>query len=96
MSPQVVNDISLSTILITVAIAVGGWLLRETGKAIVKVITKLIETLLQTMADVKTLDSKLKDLINAVGDVQKIRNDLNQYYKRLKTLEDEFENQKQL
>ena len=82
------TDISLNTLIISLVVALVGWALKGALWATGEACKKLIETLLTTMAKVEVLDAKLLDLIKTVGDVQKIRTDLNSFYTRLKELED--------
>ncbi len=85
---SVVNDLSLNTLIISGVVAVVGYLLKGVLWALGEVCKTLIETLLKTMAKVEVLDTQLSKVIEAVGDVQKIRTDLNGFYARLKVLED--------
>lgn len=75
--------IMVATFVVSTVIAAVGWGLKE-------VATNLITTLVKTIGRVEILDSKLEKLIETVGDVQKIRTDLNGFYARLKELESSF------
>jgi phosphopentomutase len=81
------NDLSLSTILISSvsvgAIGLVGWALKETAKT-------LISTLIKTMARVEMLDGKIADILKQTGAFPKMQQDLNEYYKRLKEIEDKL------
>ena len=86
------GDISLSTIFISGTIAVVGWLVKAGLNAgmnlLIEYIKKLLLQLDKTSSDVAVLTTKHNELVQAIGDVQKIRYDLNGFYARLKALEE--------
>ncbi len=81
------NDLSLSTLIISTVVALVGWGLKGVGALLMDAIKNLITKLIETIAKVELLDAKLSDVIKTVGDVEKMRDDINAYYKRLKELE---------
>lgn len=93
--PEVTNDVSINSILITGAIAVAGYLLRGGAKLLVLAIETLVKKLVETIAKVETLDANIKHIFEVLATVEKNKNDLNEYFKRLKNLEDEFQKLKQ-
>jgi len=85
-------DISLSTLVLSAVVCLVGWGLKAVAWAIIESIKTLVTTLVSTIAKVEILDSKMSELTHAVGDIQKMRTDVNEYYKRLKILEAYFKN----
>lgn len=81
-------DLSLNTLIISGVVILVGWGLKGAMWALGEACKNLVTTLISTMAKVELLDSKVTELINAVGDVHKIRHDLNGFYSRLKELEE--------
>lgn len=86
-----VNDISLSTLFLSGVVALCALGLRGAIWGLAEVCKALIVKLIETMSRVDLLDQKFKDLLEVIGDVQKIRYDLNGFYSRLKKLEDKFD-----
>lgn len=80
--------ISLNAVVISCAVALVGWALKGAMWALGEACKNLITTLITTMAKVELLDAKVGQIIEAIGDVHKIRSDLNGFYTRLKKLED--------
>lgn len=87
---SIASDVSINTLIISGVVALVGYALKGALWATGAACKKLTETLISTIADVKVLDAKLADLIQTVGDVQKIKTDLNMLYGRLKDLEDKY------
>lgn len=85
------NDISLNTLFISGVVAITGLALRGAVWGLAEICKTLIVKLIETMSRVDLLDQKFKDLLEVIGDVQKIRYDLNGFYSRLKKLEDKFD-----
>lgn len=81
-------DLSLNTLIISIVVGIAGFALKGALWAVGEICKRLIEKLIETISRVEVLDTKMTDLITAVGDVQKIRTDLNGFYARLKELED--------
>lgn len=81
------HDVSINTFIISVVVALVGYGLKAALWALGEVGKNLISTLITTMGKVEALEADLTKLIAAVGDVQKIRSDLNEFYSRLKKLE---------
>lgn len=77
------NDLSLSTLVISGVVALCAWGLKETGRT-------LITTLIKTIAKVEMLDAKLVDVLKLTGHFPKMQSDLNEYYSRLKKLEEKL------
>lgn len=86
------NDLSLNTIIISGVVALVGYGLKSVGKALIDAIIDLVKHLVSTTAKVQMLEAKLSELIRAVGDVEKIRTDLNRAFSRIKELDDKFKN----
>ncbi len=86
---SLVADVSVNTLIISGVVGLCTFLMKGTGHALVTLGKELVMTLTRTIVKVETLDKELTKLIAAVGDVQKIRSDLNEFYARLKKLEDE-------
>ena len=89
------QDVSISTFLISGVIAIVGWALRGGIKLLIAAIQLLVKKMVETISKVDLLDAKIADILKTMGDVEKTKRDLNEYYKRLKTLEDDFQNLKQ-
>lgn len=83
-------DLSLNTLIISGVVALVGWGLKGVAWALIEAIKQLVSTLVTTIAKVEILDAKMGELTHAVGDIQKMRTDINEYYKRLRALEREF------
>lgn len=83
-------DISLNTIFLSAVVVFVGWSLKAVAWALIESIKALITKLVETIARVEVLDEKMTQLTQAVGDVQKIRTDLNGLYSRLKKVEEKF------
>lgn len=88
-------DISISTVIVSVVVGVVGWSLKAVAHAAIEtfkeIAKKLLEKMVETIARVEVLDAKLDRLVDAVGDHEKLRSDINQYYRQLKDLRTEFE-----
>lgn len=69
-------------------VALVGYGLKAVAWALIEAMQALVKKLVETISRVEILDSKMDVLTQAVGDVQKIRTDLNSFYARLKKLED--------
>ncbi len=85
------TDLSLNTLVISAVIALVGWGLKGVMVFLGETCKKLIEALWKTMAKVEVLDSKITDLIQTVGDVQKMKGDVNGLYTELKALKLKYE-----
>jgi hypothetical protein len=85
-------DLSLNTLIVSGVVAMVGWSLRGLTWMFVEAVQKLIKTLIETIARVEVLNAKMDVLTKAVGDVQRIRDDLNGFYDRLRKIEAEFKN----
>lgn len=73
-------SLDVNTLILAGVVGAVGWGLKELAKS-------LITHLVKTEARMAVLDEKMGDVIKAIGDVQKIRTDLNAFYTRLKVLE---------
>ena len=85
-------DLSLNTVIITVAVGAVGFLVKE---AVTVVCEKLIAQLIETAAATAITDKKIETLIDATGDVEKLRRDLNNcfvLYRELRTDFDKLKN----
>lgn len=82
------NDVSLNTLIVSLVVAIAGWALKGAMWALGEACKNLVQHLVKTLVKVESLDNKVGELIQAVGDIQKIRTDLNGFYERLKKLED--------
>lgn len=83
-------DLSLNTLIISGVILLSGYLVKGAAWLLVEGMKTLIKKLVETIGKVEVLSSKMDTLTHAVGDVQKIRSDLNSYYERLKQVEKKF------
>lgn len=88
-------DLSLNTLIITVVILISGYLVKGAAWMLVEGMKTLVKKLVETIAKVEVLSSKMDTLTQAVGDVQKIRSDLNAYFERLKLVEKKFREEKE-
>lgn len=85
-------DLSLNTLVVSGVIALVGLGLRAVAWALIEAGKALINKLVETIAKVEILTKQMDELTRAVGDVQKMRTDVNAYYERLKQLEVTFKN----
>lgn len=85
-------DLSLNTLIVSGVIATVGLLLRAGLWALIEGGKALVNKLVETIAKVEILTKQMDELTKAVGDVQKMRTDVNGYYERLKKLEYKFRN----
>jgi len=83
-------DLSLNTLVVSGAVALVGYGLRVVVLTLVAAIKGLTAKLVETIAKVEILDSKMSQLTHAVGDFQKSKTDINEYFNRLRKLEKEF------
>jgi hypothetical protein len=83
-------DLSLNTLIISGVVALVGYALKGAMWALGEICKNLISTLVNTIAKVELLDAKVSQVIEAVGDVHKIRSDLNGFYSRLKSIEEKL------
>lgn len=82
--------VSTDTVFISIVIAAVGWLLKQGIKLLIDAVSKLIETLINTMAEVKSFRSELTDIKTIMGQVPKLQTDMNEFYKRLKNFEEQL------
>lgn len=87
---NLVADVSMNTLIISAVVAGVGYALKGAAKMLGTVCRELILKLVETISKVEAMDRDLKKVIEAVGDVQKIRTDLNGFYSRLKEVEDKL------
>ena len=80
--------VSIDTIILSMVVAVVGWLLKE-------VATGLIKALIDTMAEVRSFRNDIQDMKALLSLFPKMQQDLNEYYKRLKATEDKLSNHQQ-
>lgn len=83
-------DLSLNTLIISGVILLSGYLVKGAAWLLVEGMKTLVKKLVETIGKVEVLSSKMDTLTQAVGDVTKIRSDLNSYYERLKQVEKKF------
>ncbi len=69
--------------IVSVVVAVVGWALKKLGES-------LVDLLIENKAQTQLLDAKLAKVIDTIGDVEKMRRDINLYYKELKDLKKEI------
>lgn len=84
---KIAYDLSLNTIIISVVVAIVGWLLKGVAWALAEVCKQLIETLIRTMSKVEVLESKINDILAMRGDVERIKTDLNTAFGKIRELE---------
>lgn len=87
-------DLSLNTLIISLVIFIVGLMVKATSWALIEAIKSLVTKLVETVARVEVLDEKLKDILKTIGDVDRLRQDLTNGFKRIKKLEDELEDLK--
>jgi hypothetical protein len=85
-------DVVISTMIVSAVVALVGWFLKGGISLLVDAIKALIAKLTETIARVEVLDSKLGVVTEAIGDVQKIRYDVNGLYRRLEVAEEKINN----
>lgn len=89
------NDVSLSTVILTVGGGIAVWVLKKTltfaVTLLVDAIKSLIKKLTETVGKVELLEVKLDSLTKAVGDHEKLRSDIKVYFDELKSLKKKFE-----
>ena len=87
-------DLSLNTLIVSGVILISGYVIKGAAWLLIEGMKTLIKKLVETIGKVEVLNSKMDTLTQAVGDVQKIRSDLNSYYERLKQVELKFKEEK--
>ena len=95
MIPGMENDISMSTVLISSAVALASWALRGSFKLLISAIQMLVKKMIETISRVDLLDAKITDILRTIGDVEKSKRDINEGFVRIKKLEDDFRQFKQ-
>lgn len=89
------NDVSLSTVILTIGGGFAIWILKKTltflVNLLVDAIKSLIKKLTETVGKVELLEVKLDSLTKAVGDHEKLRQDIKIYFDELKLLKKKFE-----
>lgn len=86
----ITNDLSLNTLIVSSVVALVGWGLKGAAWALTEAIKAAVAHVIRLIAKIETFDSKLGDLTRAVGDVEKMRRDINEYYKQFRLLESRF------
>lgn len=81
------NDLSANTILISTVVGLCAYFLKAGVSFLASKIGLLIEALWKNQASMVLLDAKIKEVIDIVNDVPKVKSDLNVYYKRLRFIE---------
>lgn len=85
----------ISPAIISTAVAATGWVTKKALEVsfnlLISYIKKLLAELGETKVAIQVLDTKMGELTHAMGDIPKIKADLNAYYDRLKTLEAKFD-----
>ncbi len=89
------NDVSVSTLVVSAVIAGVGWAVKGAAKLLIAAIETVVKKMVETISKVDTLDAKLASLVQTIGDVGKMRQDQNEYFRRLKQLEADFQQLKQ-
>jgi hypothetical protein len=79
---NLVNDISVSTMIISFVIMAVGWGAKEIAKS-------LIKHLIETAAKVQLLESKIGEVLNLANSIPKIQKDLNIAFQKIEDLETE-------
>jgi ascorbate-specific PTS system EIIC-type component UlaA len=80
--------ITTGAILVAVWLLKGlAWLLIETSKALVGAAKTLITNLIETKAQVELLDAKMEKLLEMLHDMPKLKSDLNELFKRVRSIE---------
>lgn len=87
-----VKGVSVNTLILSAAIGIAAWFLKGVAWALAELGKSLIAHVVNLLGKISTLDAKMSELTHAIGDLQKMRNDINEYYKRLRVLERNFEN----
>lgn len=87
---NLVADVSLNTLIISAVVGLVGWGLKGVAWALGETCKKLIVTLTTTIVKVEMLEKDLAKVTEAIGEVQRIRTDLNSFYGRLKEVEDKL------
>lgn len=84
--------------IISGTIAVVGWLMKKALYGILNLAIDYVKSLISKLDDTTTkvgiLDARLSELTGTIAEVHKLRADLNNFYSRLKDLENKFENEK--
>ncbi len=88
---NLIADVSLNTLIITAVVGLVGWGLKGVAWALMETCKTLIVTLTRTILKVEGLEKQIHQLVEAVGDIQRIRSDLNGFYARLKRCEDKLD-----
>ena len=91
-TPTITFDLSLNTLIMSAVILIAGWLLKAAAWAVIESIKALVTKLVETIAKVEILDAKMSELTRAVGEHQKLKTDVDQFFKRLRNLEMQFKN----
>lgn len=84
-------DLSLNTIVQSIVIVGVGLAMRGIAWALIEAIKTLVTRLIETIAKVELIDAKMGKIVDTVGDVEKMRRDINEYYRQLKELKKELE-----
>ncbi len=87
---NLIADVSLNTLIISAVVGIVGYLLKGVAWALGETCKNLITTLTRTIIKVEMLEKDLAKVAEAIGEVQRIRVDLNGFYARLKEVEDKF------
>ncbi len=81
------NDLSANTIIISAVVGLCMYFLKGAITFLAAKIGLLIEALWKNQASMVLLEAKIKEIIDIVNDVPKLKTDLNSYYARLRFAE---------
>ena len=93
---KIVNDLSANTVVITIGIGIGTWLLRSIGKLLLKGLTAFTEHALKLYGEMILVKSKLDEFLRRTDDHEKLRTDVNNYYKQFRELRSEIDRSKEI
>jgi len=89
------NDLSLNTVIVSAMIAGGAWVLRNGVTLLIESIKLGIKYAAELIGKMQVLDSKMTDFLNRTNDHEKLRADVNEYYKQLRKLKAEVDELRQ-
>lgn len=80
-------DLSLNTLVISIVVAVTGWLLKGVAWLIIEGMKSLVQHLVDTQAQLLTFKSQLEQILGAMASFEKMKADLNGLFGRVRDLE---------
>lgn len=92
---NLVNDLSVNTLVQSAVIGIVGWLVKKAFEISIRLLVSYIKSLLtqlgETTKALTTLSSDMERVLRTISEFDKMKDDLNKYYARLKVVESKLD-----